>query len=425
MHNAAVQREMVQALGEANGWVSPPTPEATRIEWSRLQESVEMHIRSLNFGYTSALRKKDVTTMIARARIVAPHTVECTNKKGVVTTVKARRILLATGGRPALPDIPGAKELGITSDDIFRQSDDPGKTLVVGASYVALECAGMLHGIGREATVMMRSIPLRGFDTDMANRLVNFMEAMGVRFIKKAVPVALTRNELGSITVDYKDETGATHQETYNTVLFATGRRPETKSMGLEEVGVKLAPDGKVITDKYDRTSVPHIYAIGDIAAGGLELTPVAIRAGNLLADRLYNKGTELMSYETVPTTVFTPLEYGCVGYSEDRAQQLLGDNLEVYHTCLTPLSWSMAHLYDNTCYMKLLVDKRTDRVVGFHVLAPEAGEITQGVAVALRAGATKAHFDSTVGIHPTLAEDMTLLKVTKASGEPAEKTGC
>jgi thioredoxin reductase (NADPH) len=425
MHAAAVHREQTKALAEAFGWEEPPQDAAPVISWTKLQDNVENYIRSLNFGYVVSMRDNNVKYLNARARFVDPHTLEYTGRRGDVSRITARRVLLATGGRPSLPaKVTGAREHAITSDDLFRLHEDPGKTLVVGASYVALECAGFLHGIGRSATVMMRSIPLRGFDSDMAQRVVDFMEADGVRFIKKAVPLALSKSDAG-IAVDFTDESGAQHQETFDTVLFATGRRPETRGMGLEEIGVALKDDGKVAVDAFDRTSVPHVYAIGDIADGGLELTPVAIQAGRLLADRLYAKGQELMSYHTVPTTVFTPLEYGCVGLTEEMALATYNDDLDVFHTNFSPLAWSMAHVHDNRCYMKMLVRKSDDRVVGFHLLAPDAGEIVQGVAVALRAGATKSMFDSTIGIHPTMAEDITQLKITKASGMSPEKEGC
>jgi thioredoxin reductase (NADPH) len=425
MHSAAVHREETKALAEAFGWDEPPQGEAPLASWTKLQENVENYIRSLNFGYVVSMRENNVKYLNARARFLDAHTLECTNRRGEASNITARRVLLATGGRPSLPaDVAGAREHAITSDDLFRLHEDPGKTLVVGASYVALECAGFLHGIGRSATVMMRSVPLRGFDADMARRVVGFMEAGGVRFIRKAVPVALSKTEAG-IKVDFADDCGGQHQETFDTVLFATGRRPETRNLGLEAIGVQLQADGKVVVDAFDRTTVPHVYAIGDIAAGGLELTPVAIQAGRLLADRLYAKGREVMSYHAVPTTVFTPLEYACVGLTEELAAATYKDDLEVFHSNFSPLAWSMAHVHDNQCYMKMLVRKSDDRVVGFHLLAPDAGEVVQGVAVALRAGATKSMFDSTIGIHPTMAEEMTQLKITKASGLSPEKEGC
>lgn len=401
---------------------------ASCIEWTKLQENIEMYIRSLNFGYVTSMRENNVKYLNARAVFTDPHTLQCTDGKNKVTVVTARRFLLAMGGRPALPDnVPGAKEHGISSDDIFRLKTDPKTTLVVGASYVALECAGFLNSIGRRATVMMRSIPLRGFDTDMSHRVVDFMEgSLGMPFLKQCVPTRLEKTPAGRILVTYEGHDGTVSREEFDTVLFATGRRPETANMGLADAaGVQLDRYGKVKVNAHDRTSVPHIYAVGDIVSGGLELTPVAIQSGRLLADRLYKKGTELMSFRNVPTTVFTPLEYGCVGLSEDSAAALYDGDLAVYHTNFSPLEWSMAHIHENQCYMKMLVQKTTDLVVGFHILAPNAGEIVQGVAVAIKAGATKKHFDETIGIHPTIAEDLTQLTVTKDSGESPVKKGC
>ena len=426
MHSAGLLAEANSHLLVPFGGDEAIVEKATAIDWVRLQENVEMYIRSLNFGYVTSMRENNIKYLNARAVFVDPNTLHCTDGKSKVSVVTARRFILAMGGRPQLPDIPGAKELGITSDDIFRLKHDPKKTLVVGASYVALECAGFLHSIGRRASVMMRSIPLRGFDSDMSERVVTFMEeGLGMPFLKRCVPRSLERTISGRILVTYETHEGKSQSDEFDTVLFATGRRAETNGMGLDVAGVSLDKTGKVIVDAYDRTSAPHIYAIGDIVAGGLELTPVAIQSGRLLVDRLYKGGTELMSFRNVPTTVFTPLEYGCVGFSEDVASAMYSGDLDVFHTNFSPLDWSMAHVHDNKCYMKILVQRSTDKVVGFHVLAPNAGEIVQGVAVALRAGATKKHFDETIGIHPTVAEDMTQLTISKASGMSPEKKGC
>lgn len=422
---ASAQHGGASALGRPEG--EEPASDGPHCDWMTLRDNVDGHIRSLNFGYGVDLRKKGVKYFNAYATFVDAHTCELKTKKGDVTRVTARRILLATGGRPTLPDIPGAQEYGVSSDDIFKMKRDPGRTLVVGASYVALECAGFLNGIGRPTTVMMRSIPLRGFDQDMAGRIVTHMEAAGASFIRECVPTSVTKLESGALRVTWAN--AKTNAEAgsgeYDTVLFAIGRTPETSRINLAATGVALTASGHVVVDGFERTSVPHIYAIGDIIKGGLELTPVAIKAGRLLADRLFGQGTQKMDYNTVPTTVFTPLEYGCVGLSEEKAEERYGV-IEVYHTSFTPLEWTVPHLGDNVCYMKLIVNPiDSERVLGFHILSPNAGEITQGVAVALKCGATKQQFDDTIGIHPTIAEDFTLLKITKSSGESATKSGC
>lgn len=421
MHTAALQREMMMHQAESYG-LGKQVPHC---DWTTLQTNILMHIKSLNWAYSTDLRSKGVTYLNAYARFVDPHTVDCTDKKGQTKRVTARRILLATGGRPAFPDIPGAKEFGISSDDIFMSKKDPGKTLVVGASYVSLECAGFLNGIGREATVMIRSIPLRGFDQEMAGKIVDYMEAHGIKFIREAIPTKLEKLPDGRIEVTYQNTAGQNGKDIFDTVLFAVGRKPEVTKINLEVTGVQLAGSGKIAVDRCERTSVPHIYAIGDIIEGGLELTPVAIKAGNLLADRLYNGGTELMDYSNIPTTVFTPLEYGAVGLSEEKALERY-PSVEVYHSSFKPLEWTVPHLDDNACYVKMIVNPLDDnRVLGFHILAPNAGEIVQGVGVAIKCKATKAMFDQTIGIHPVIAEEMTTLKVTKSSGSSAEKGGC
>ena len=211
----------------------------------------------------------------------------------------------------------------------------------------------------------------------------------------------------------------------YDTVLFAVGRKPGTSTLGFDAIGVNLTESGHVLIDAVDRTSVPNVYAIGDIVKGGLELTPVAIAAGKRLAERLFGNGTKLMTYNDIPTTVFTPLEYGAVGLSEEAAEAKYG-MIEVYHTYFTPLEWTVPHTGDNGCYMKIIVNPLdNDRVIGFHVACPNAGEITQGVAVAITCKATKADFDNTIGIHPVIAEIMTDLHISKSSGEDPMKSGC
>ena len=246
----------------------------------------------------------------------------------------------------------------------------------------------------------------------------------GVRFLKRTVPTLVEPSPTapGRFLVHWKCEDGSAGVEEFDTVLFAIGRLPETRGMPV----ALHAKSRKVIVDAYDRTSVPHVYAIGDIVEGGLELTPVAIRQGRLLADRLYSGGEQTISYVDIATTVFTPLEYGCVGMSEEVAIATLGeDNINVYHSEFTPLEWTRPHLPANVCYMKMITSGEEEVVVGFHVLCPNAGEITQGVAVAIRARATKSHFDETIGIHPTIGEEMTVLMVTKRSGANAGKKGC
>jgi thioredoxin/glutathione reductase (selenoprotein) len=424
MHTAALHGETLKHAAPHFGW--PEVPHDAQGSWTTLVQNVTMYIKSLNFGYRSELMKRGIKYINSYASFVDRYTIDGTDKKGTATRYTARRFVVATGGRPTMLDIPG-KEFTFSSDDIFKLQKEPGRTLVVGASYVALECAGFLNGIGRDVTVMMRSIPLRGFDQQMASLVVENMEKHGTKFIKGAVPSAIEKQPDGKLRVIFEkaSDDGVSGSDVFDTVLLAVGRKPETSSIGLAKIGVELTKTGHVMVNAVDRTSVANLYAIGDIVYGGLELTPVAIAAGRYLSERLYGDGTKYMDYKGVPTTVFTPLEYGCVGLSEEAAQEKYGF-IEVYHTYFTPLEWSVPHLGDNGCYAKIIVNPLDEeRVLGFHIACPNAGEITQGVAVAIKCGARKADFDATIGIHPVIAEVMTDMHVTKSSGADPTKSGC
>uniref|UniRef100_A0A2C9JBD2 thioredoxin-disulfide reductase (NADPH) n=1 Tax=Biomphalaria glabrata TaxID=6526 RepID=A0A2C9JBD2_BIOGL len=428
MHRAAILGESIHEA-KAFGW---DVPEKVKHNWQTMKNAVQDHIGSLNWGYRVQLRDKKVNYVNAYAQIVDKNTIKAIKKNKTESTMTAANILIATGERPRYPDIPGAKEYGITSDDLFSLPYCPGKTLCVGASYVSLECAGFLAGFGLDTTVMVRSILLRGFDQQCSEMIGKHMSNHGVKFIRGAVPTKIEqveKGEPGKYRVTAVASDGAQIVEEYNTILFAIGRDPCTKGIGLENVGVSLNPNNqRVVVDASEKTSVSNIYAIGDIGDGRPELTPVAIQAGKLLSRRLFNSSfTTKVDYTNVATTVFTPLEYGCIGYSEEAAIEKFGeDNIEVYHSYFMPLEWTVPHKEENTCYAKLVCNKADhERVVGFHVLGPNAGEITQGYAVAIKKGATKEDFDGTIGIHPTCSETFTTLHVTKRSGESAEVTGC
>ncbi|KAM7006305.1 thioredoxin reductase 3 isoform 1-T1 [Tautogolabrus adspersus] len=400
--------------------------------WDTMKTAVNNYIGSLNWGYRVALRDKNVNYINAYAEFVEPHKVKATNKRGKETFYTAAKFILATGERPRYLGIPGDKEYCITSDDLFSLSYCPGKTLVIGASYVALECGGFLAGLGLDVTIMVRSILLRGFDQDMANRAGEHMEEHGVKFLRKFVPVKVEELEAGTpgrLKVTAKStETDEIIEGEYNTVLIAVGRDACTDKIGLDKTGVKVNPkNGKVPVNDEEQTNVPNIYAIGDILEGKWELTPVAIQAGKLLARRLYAGSKLKCDYINVPTTVFTPLEYGACGLSEERATELYGqENIEVFHSLFWPLEFTVPGRDNNRCYSKLICNKLdNDRVIGFHYLGPNAGEVTQGFGAAMKCGATKEQLDSTIGIHPTCAEIFTTLEVTKSSGGDIAQAGC
>lgn len=403
-------------------------------DWAKLTQNVKNYIMGLNFKYRVALRTKGVNYINKLATLVDDHTIQATDKAGEKTTITAGRIVIAVGGRPKHLDCPG-HEHAIDSDDLFmanwaaRACKEPGKTLVVGASYVALECAGFLTGLGYDATVMVRSVILRGYDREYSDKIADYMEQTGTKFIREAIPSKITKLEDGKLEVSWQSG-GEEKKDIFDTVIAAVGREADTKKMNLEAVGVRLGSNGKIVCPKNnDQSSVKNIYAIGDVVQGMPELTPVAIQAGKLLAARLYGGATETMDYDMVPTTVFTPLEYGTIGLSEEAAIERYGqEDIEVYHKEVAPLEWALVQEgKPGGCARCKLVCVKSEnmRVVGLHVLSPNAGEVTQGFAVAMRKGATFHDFSATVGIHPTVAEDFLGLTITKASGEDASAENC
>ncbi|KAG5836100.1 thioredoxin reductase 3 [Anguilla anguilla] len=428
MHQTAL---LGTALQDARsfGW---EFDENVKHNWETMKTAVNNYIGSLNWGYRVQLREKSVNYVNSFAEFVEPHKIKATNKRGKETFHTAAKFVLATGERPRYLGIPGDRELCITSDDLFSLPYCPGKTLVIGASYVALECAGFLAGLGLDVTVMVRSILLRGFDQDMANRAGEHMEAHGVTFVRKFVPTSVEELEKGTpgrLKVTAKStESDEVFEGEYNTVLIAVGRDACTGTIGLDKVGVEVnKKNGKIPVNDEEQTNVPHIYAIGDILQGKWELTPVAIQAGKLLARRLFGGATLKCDYVNVPTTVFTPLEYGCCGLSEEKALEMYGqDNIEVYHSLFWPLEFTVPGRDNNRCYAKIICNKLdSDRVVGFHYLGPNAGEVTQGYGAAMKCGMTKEQLSGTIGIHPTCAEIYTTMEVTKSSGGDITQAGC
>lgn len=449
MHNAGLIGEHIHD-GADYGW---KTGEKAH-DWATMRENVNNYIRKLNWGYKVQLREKGVKYLNALAKFKDPHTLITTNKKGVTKEITAKQIVIAVGGRPRNLSIPGAEHT-ISSDDIFWMEKDPGKTLCIGASYISLECAGFLASTGRDTTVMVRSILLRGFDQEMANKVGLGLENAGVKFLRTTVPEKIEKMEDGRLKVHYittttteaKDDeepiaTETRGSEIFDTVLVAIGRTADTDAIDLKNCGVQTHPRSKKVVGgkngSAETSNVPHIHAIGDCLEGSQELTPVAIQAGKLLAERLFNKSTVQMDYKMVATTVFTPVEYGAIGYSEEDAIIKWGlPDLEVYAAEFVPLEWAIASdrqkdlsgeaaKQEHKGFCKLVcVKSQQERVVGFHYLGPNAGEVTQGYALGIKLGATKADFDNVVGIHPTTAETFTTMDITKSSGESVEVSGC
>ncbi|KAF6216591.1 hypothetical protein GE061_000934 [Apolygus lucorum] len=434
MHRAAIIRQDMKDAIDF-GWKLPGDILDITHDWGTMCKNIQTYISSLNDQYIQQLKDNNVTFYNAKASLLDKHTVRMVDSNGLPREVKARNIIIAVGGRPTHLDLPNAPELCITSDDIFSLKHPPGKTLVIGASYIALECAGFLKGLGYDVTVMVRSILLRGFDQECAKKIENYMTSYGVKFLKECVPTSVAKytEEDGKQLTWVKGQfnSGDLFEGMFDTVLVAVGRTALTKELNLDSVGIEVnSRNQKILVNEKDQTSIKNVFAIGDVIERP-ELTPVAIQAGKLLAKRLYKAGTELMDYNNIATTVFTPLEYGCIGLSEEAAIAAHGeDKVEVYHSTFTPLenslrSWGTEDT--NNAFAKLicLKENKEEFVIGLHILSPNAGEITQGFALGVRLRLTKAQFDGLVGIHPTVAEVFTTLKVTKSSGEESTAGGC
>lgn len=323
------------------------------------------------------------------ATFVDAHTVTYTlpGKKGGVRFATAPHIVIAVGGRPLIPeDIVGAREFAITSDDVFSLEKAPGKTLCVGGSYISLECAGFLSALRYDVTVAARSILLRGFDRQCSEFIGSLMSDMGTKILQNTVPLSIRKLPDGKLEVSMLSN-GEERVDMFDTVLMATGRAADVAGLNLTAAGVTLAANGKIPVN-CECTNVAGIYAIGDVCQGLQELTPVAIKAGELLAKRLFGGSTVQMDYSLVPTTVFTPVEYGSVGISEEEAISRYGsENIDVYLSQFTTLELSAVHRTKHAdgedmghcCLSKLICLKtENERVVGFHFVGPNAGEITQ-----------------------------------------------
>ncbi|KAL5266697.1 hypothetical protein ACHWQZ_G003913 [Mnemiopsis leidyi] len=428
MHTASIYGELAEDA-QLYGWNLTKNSH----DWDRMVGNIQNHIKAQNWKIRVDLRDKNVTYYNEYATFVDKHTVKSVNKRGAERTVTADKFVLAMGGRPNYPDVPGAQDYAITSDDIFSLKYHPGKTLCVGASYISLECAGFLNGLGIDTTVMVRSILLRGFDKDCSEKIGGYMEQCGVKFLRPCVPNKIecvkeaTDSSAPELRVSFT-QNGEEKSDIFNTVLFAIGRKPLTDKINPGAIGLKYDPNGKIPVTEEELTNVDNVYAIGDLL-NAPELTPLAIQSGRLLAKRLYAGSKILTDYVNVPTTVFTPLEYGSVGLSEDAAIAKYGEeNVEVYHTKHTPTEQVVreASALEGYNYAKLICNRAdNERVVGLHYLGPNAGEITGGFGLGLIMGATKSDFDRLVGIHPTSSEVFTTMNITRRSGQSIDVEDC
>jgi glutathione reductase (NADPH) len=371
-------------------------------DWAKLIANKNEEITRLNGVYHRLLRESGVTILDGHARILDPHTVAIGEKQ-----YTARYLLVAVGSWPVVPKLPGS-EHAITSNEAFYLPTLPQKIIIVGGGYIGVEFAGIFHGLGVEVSQLYwDSLFLRGFDDDCREALAEEMIKRGIdlRFKTDIEGIERIGNRLRATLT-----TGASLEA--DQILYAIGRVPNTRSLGLESVGVKLEENGAVAVDEYSKTNVDNIYAIGD-CTDRIMLTPVAIAEGRAIAETLFNKNPQKPVYTNVPSVVFSTPSLGAVGLTETEAKVQF-KNIDIYKTGFRPLKHTLTGQNERTT-MKIIVDQATDKVVGCHMVGADAGEIIQGIAIAMNCGATKAQFDATIGIHPTAAEEFVTMKTKVA----------
>ena len=372
-------------------------------DWPALIAAKDAEIDRLNGLYGQTLNNHNVEVIQARGRLLNAHTVELTSEDGT-RTVTADKILIATGGWPQMPDIPGI-EHAITSNEAFHLEQLPKRMAIVGGGYIAVEFAGIFNGMGVKTHLLYRGIQiLRGFDQDIADKLNEEM-------CKKDVDVRVQTN----VTAIEKTDDGLLLTLTdgsklaVDAVMFATGRVPNSKNMGLEDLNVDMKENGAIIIDENYKTSVDNIFAVGDVT-GKIQLTPVAIKEGAALAATQFNDTPTLVDYENIPTAVFSQPSIGTVGMGEAAARSKFGDDITTFMSEYKSMKFTLSGRPERSL-MKMIVQTSTDKVIGVHIIGPDSAEIIQGIAIAMKCGATKAQFDATVAVHPSSAEEFVLMK--------------
>lgn len=385
-------------IGDAAGYgwrVAPPA-----FDWSTLRANKDREIARLNAVYAQLLAGAGVTLLRGRATLVDAHSVEVDGRR-----ISARYILVATGGWPVVPGVPGA-EFAISSNEAFHLDELPGRVVVVGGGYISVEFASIFNGLGVDTTLIYRGERLlKEFDADLGGFLAAEMQNKGVRmrFRSNITGIARTADDK-ALRATLAD--GSALEA--DCIMYATGRAPNTRGLGLENAGVKLGANGAVVVDAKFQSSVPSIYAVGDVIDRVL-LTPVALAEGMVVAENLFGSGGRSLDYAGIPTAIFSNPNVGTVGLSEAKARERSGA-VDVYRTTFGPLRHQLTGSGEKVL-MKLVVDRTSGRVLGVHMVGPDAGEIIQGFAVALKCGATKRQFDETIGIHPTIAEELVTLR--------------
>ena len=376
------------------GWQS----EKPAFDWATLRDRKKAEISRLNAIYERLLEAPGAHIISGRAKLIGPQEVAVAGN-----SYRAKKILLATGTWPFIPDWPG-KEHMLSSNEIFDLEHFPERLLVIGGGYIATEFAGIFNGLGSHVVQAYRGdLFMRGFDRDIREFLAEEMRKSGVDLRFNTNPASVNISA-GGYQVKFEDSSSIE----VDTILCATGRRPNIEDLNLSCTDVALADDGFIAVNENFQTAEPSIYALGDLI-GGPQLTPVALEEGMAFAHREFGKGADTVDYNFIPTAVFSQPNVGTVGYTEEEARAAF-DAVEIFRSEFKPMKHTLSGR-DERSMMKLVVDKHSDRVVGVHVVGPDAGEILQGMAIALRLGATKSDFDRTIGIHPTAAEELVTLR--------------
>jgi glutathione reductase (NADPH) len=377
------------------GWNVPKCD----FDWPTLRDNVLAEVDRLNAAYTTTLQNNEVEIILERATITGPHGVKLASGREVT----ARYILVATGAWPMVPMFPGA-EHGITSNEVFHLERLPRRVLIAGGGYIANEFAGIFHEFGCDVKIVNRSdVILRGYDESIRDRLLQISMTKGIKFQFNATFRSIEKTGEG-----FRVELDGADPMDVDLVLFATGRVPHTKDLGLEEAGVALDGSGAIVVDADSRSSVDSIYAVGDVT-NRVQLTPVAIREGQAFADTIFGKKPWRVDYHCIPSAVFSHPPLAGVGLTESQAKQKYGA-VRVYSSDFRPMKNVLANRNERALY-KMICDAETDRILGLHMIGPDSPEILQAAAVAVKAGLTKQAFDDTVALHPSMAEELVLLR--------------
>lgn len=372
--------------------------------WPTLINALDTEVTRLNGIYNTMLDKSGVQLFRHYARFVDDHTLTVGDQ-----TITAEKILIAVGGKPVTPDIPGI-EYAITSDDIFHLPQQPKRVVILGGGYIGSEFACILNGLGTEVIQVVRGDKiLRGFDDELRTEIQTAMEQRGITVMTHCEPTAIEKTADG-VTITLKTPEKQAHILGDAISLAATGRRPNIQRLGLENTEVQVQDQGAIQVDQHHCTTVPHIFAVGDVTDRA-NLTPVAIKEGRIFADTEFGQKPGLMSHDIIPTAVFTTPEMGTVGQTEEQAKAEFGDtDVQIFRSRFRPMYYTVPNLEFRTL-MKLVVQKSTNKVLGAHMVGDHAAEIIQGVAIAVQMGATKADFDATIAIHPSSAEEFVTMR--------------